>query len=158
MELRGSSHFSSEHTVCSPANSGLRARRFATLHSGSAGLISLAWNFVRHFLLFKFKAHFTYAKWALLNSYRLFINILSRLENTRKLILNNYTYITFLWLVFAAGRVGYCVVAAGYVGCSFKVCDVLIYDTIEQVICEGVALCRYCFDIYFDIACGCDRD
>lgn len=95
---------------------------------------------------------------SLFNSYILFINILSRLENTRKLILNNYTYITFLWLVFAAGRVGYCVVSAGYVGCGFKVCDVLIYGTLEQVICEGVALCRYCFDIYFDIACGCDRD
>ena len=68
------------------------------------------------------------------------------------------TLILYLRLVFAAGRVGYCVVAAGYVGCGFKVCDVLIYGTIEQVICEGVALCRYCFDIYFDIACGCDRD
>ena len=22
---------------------------------------------------------------------------------------------------------------------------------------QGVALCRYCFDIYFDIACGCDK-
>ena len=80
------------------------------------------------------------------------------MRTQEKLILNNYTYITFLWLVFAAGRVGYCVVAARYVGCGFKVCDVLIYGTIEQVICEGVALCRYCFDIYFDIACGCDRD
>ena len=83
------------------------------------------------------------------------------MRTQEKLILNNYTYITFLWLgsFRAPALVGWlCVVAAGYVGCGFKVCDVLIYGTIEQVICEGVALCRYCFDIYFDIACGCDRD
>ncbi len=132
MELRGSSHFSSEHTVCSPANSGLRARRFATLHSGSAGLI-----YWREILSGTF--------------YFLNLKLISLMRN--ELILYH-----ILWFIFAACRVGYCVVAAGYVGCGFKVCDVLIYGTIEQVICEGVALCRYCFDIYFDIACGCDRD
>ena len=79
------------------------------------------------------------------------------MKTQEKLILNNDAYIIFLWFVFAAGRVGYCVVSAGYVDCGFKICDVLIYGTIEQVICEGVALCRYCFDIYFDIACKIGR-